>query len=42
MDHWPYWLAFFVASLASIVLAKVLDDRARRLKRTARESQANT
>ena len=41
MSHFFYWLLFFVSGLAAIVLAKVLDERDRRLKKAAK-SPTNT
>ena len=50
MTHWPFWLLFLLSCVTAVLLAKVLDDRDRRLRRIdeAREaeippkSEANT
>lgn len=42
MVHWPHWTLFFLACLAAVLLAKVLDERDRRLRRAASRARAES
>lgn len=40
MGSWSYWTLFFVAGLAAILLAKVLDERDRRARARSRHQSS--
>ena len=45
MSHQPFWLLFLLSCVAAVLIAKVLDDRDRRLRKkpeTPPKSEANT